>query len=1409
MRRRSTRTLLFRVTDDALYVANFGRPFDRRGVISVCREHLSSKTKRGPRATFDDVADESLVDAIRESRLAVYEQELDQLQEDANQEAETGSDYAGRSQWELLQNADDALASASTSSADLIGAKGLGFKSVLEITDRPSVHSGHFDFGFDAATSKSLLERIDADAPALTFRLPHKAQRDRETRQLLAAGHATVVKLPFRSASVREDLAARLNSLDPHFLLLCRNLDTVVVERLGQPMVRLSVERPGEATLRNARAVLTVTTGDKGSSTAWRIWSSVAPAAANQEKSLSAAIAAPITDGLVGPGSVDVPVHVFFPTSETIGARFLVHGSFALTSNRNTLKQDPQNDLVRDMLQALVRQVIEDVPAAAAVRLFGSVVGGAKGGRARRQDRLVQQAIASAVVNAEFVPLIGGGKVVPARARTWDHGFQTVVPGKLGRENLLAAGEMAPVFGELRSPFDAQPLRAQDYADLLARTRAIKLDAALSAIRVCSAACLSQATPEPVLRALAKAQIWPTDAGAFRSLDQQPSLLRKRPEGWPRWLEAEALHREALAVLESYDAQGRQRWEQLLDGRLLRSSEDWIRHSLAPALGQWTGDDWQEHGFEALELIERWGELEDVARPPFVEKPNGDRVRAALAAVAKVPTRQGWVPAQHSYAGRELGAPGELAAYFRAVPDRHVVGAPQKALSLFGPKRWRVLLRYLGVSWEPKVRLVRRDGSLGGQPSYSHFRRALSDGGINRIDREWYIEHFPAALASLGALQVADCVANLADITSDLGGRWRKIQWADTTHAPSPFKSYADFQLRSERYLPQRMSISRNGERLAPHELFWPKRGIMGITPVVDLGAATPHRRARFKSVLVDRLGMRDSLPKDPQSWTAWSAELIERVRAGDVPSQKSIRDFYDALLRTFTTAFGPSRIGEVVAVRPGTPDDIIVVPSSEALWIDDARFENPDLHQALGKLGWAILPVRLERGKGAAEVLGVRRASDVLTVSASYEPASEWATTRLRGEVSARRGALAAICLSKNLLLRELPSLKAVQDLRLRISGEGHALGERSAGYYREGSVWLISLQAPDRWEAMAAALAEPFGAHAPDLKYRFAKVLRARRSEIAAILAEDGIPGYRIRDALSAYDEADDGENAGSDHEETAEPDEGPEVDLDPLDAENNEREEDKVDGTQSNNGDDQASEDRRGRPKTGATDEQSGDSHKRRRLTQRPLFGGGGANGKQRSRREAGEAAGAAARRGLQAEAWLLGQIATHVSPSWNPMANVRDESSRETDVLLARNGEEWHIEVKCLTGERLYWSELEREKAEQYPGRYVMALLTEAGDGGFAVRWSWDPLADLARMQRRIDWMWEGSSEGPSLRQGWTLEAGVRWPERRASRYTHVVRITQEGLDGLDEDGPGLLRLRERIRDTSNEATKSAA
>lgn len=137
-----------------------------------------------------------LLDRIRTENLNVYRASPQRLREDVGQESQIAQDYRGRLVYELLQNADDAMAAGTASScirfeltddelwvansgrpldeADVrglcgisaskkslhgqkrrasIGHKGMGFKSVLEITDAPEVFSTTVCFRFspDAA----------------------------------------------------------------------------------------------------------------------------------------------------------------------------------------------------------------------------------------------------------------------------------------------------------------------------------------------------------------------------------------------------------------------------------------------------------------------------------------------------------------------------------------------------------------------------------------------------------------------------------------------------------------------------------------------------------------------------------------------------------------------------------------------------------------------------------------------------------------------------------------------------------------------------------------------------------------------------------------------------------------------------------------------------------------------------------------------------------------------------------------------------------------------------------------------------------------------------------------------------------------------------------------------------------
>ena len=153
----------------ALYVANSGRAFTRKGVIGICASHLSEKT--GIRSDDYECEDKDLTSCIREREITTYQNDRNRVESDAHGEQEISHDYDGRFAWELLQNADDVMGSTGRQPAELIGTKGLGFKSVLEITEEPEIHSGLFNFKFSPNETQKLLKckNIHENPPRLTF----------------------------------------------------------------------------------------------------------------------------------------------------------------------------------------------------------------------------------------------------------------------------------------------------------------------------------------------------------------------------------------------------------------------------------------------------------------------------------------------------------------------------------------------------------------------------------------------------------------------------------------------------------------------------------------------------------------------------------------------------------------------------------------------------------------------------------------------------------------------------------------------------------------------------------------------------------------------------------------------------------------------------------------------------------------------------------------------------------------------------------------------------------------------------------------------------------------------------------------------------------------------------------------
>ncbi len=259
---------------------------------------------RPQRQRFVERLSERTLNMVRTSHDQGTEYITVDLPNQANAEASATREYRGRYLFELLQNANDAISAAKqdpnrsksepyrvrielTDSALIvandglafaeddvssiyrwgesskdpnksIGHKGIGFKSVLEITDSPEIFSQLVQFRFDRSTCYREVRHIvgrevELKLPITRFVFPYTVERlrppDRDlVRQLLHdLGFATVIRLPFKRGF--DDVLERVRrDIDSTLLLFLGGIDELEIWVRGERVrsIRKQVEQPGE-----------------------------------------------------------------------------------------------------------------------------------------------------------------------------------------------------------------------------------------------------------------------------------------------------------------------------------------------------------------------------------------------------------------------------------------------------------------------------------------------------------------------------------------------------------------------------------------------------------------------------------------------------------------------------------------------------------------------------------------------------------------------------------------------------------------------------------------------------------------------------------------------------------------------------------------------------------------------------------------------------------------------------------------------------------------------------------------------------------------------------------------------------------------------------------------------------------
>ncbi len=424
---------------------------------------------------------DELLTQRRENVRESYKARPQRLGADHNEERQKTGDYAGRELLELLQNAADAarenggggcallrltpegLLAANTGAvftprgveslmlanlsakpggmSGLIGAKGLGFRAMLNWSRSPFLLSGDLALAFSPEIAASEVDRLSAEsatvdeavrdfaarhngvrpAPVLTFPAFGPAfvaavsgQRlIGEARTLRGEFYDTVIALPFTDESTATRARTEMGRLDHRFLLFVEALDEVILDD-GETVRRFRAERGSTVELivddteqRRERWIVATREG-------------VLPPRATRRPEDPDRYHAAV--GMrVDQAHTAGFLHAFFPTTVPLPLPALFHASLALTDNRDQLQRSEDNDIVLAALATLHVEAAERQAqsAAAAKRWIGVYMLTAQPAGTVFPQALAafEMALLAAAAEAELAPRSDGTLALPRDVR--------------------------------------------------------------------------------------------------------------------------------------------------------------------------------------------------------------------------------------------------------------------------------------------------------------------------------------------------------------------------------------------------------------------------------------------------------------------------------------------------------------------------------------------------------------------------------------------------------------------------------------------------------------------------------------------------------------------------------------------------------------------------------------------------------------------------------------------------------------------------------------------------------------------------------------------------------------------------------------------------------------------------------
>ena len=373
---------------------------DRRGSIERQRANGISPRTDGQAPSRPDWEGSSgsigtYITEESKKTLEAYRSQPNLVDEHANHEEDTArGGYARRQLFELVQNGADALAGSRGGRIELrlgprylycadegraidpdgvtalmfshlspkrgtteIGRFGLGFKSVLGVTDAPEFFSRSGSFRFDRERAAGLIRRIAPGAKRYpVLRLPEaidpwSAMEADPILHKLMGWAVNIVRLPLKPGA-REVILRQFEEFPPEFLLFVGHVSQLVLQSEDGAVRKIRLHREGGSLVLD----------DSGSKSHWRLESKVhrlSADARSDSRSLDDATEVPISwaapiDRLNEPGLF----WAFFPTITSSLLAGILNAPWKTNEDRQNLLPGVYNDELIDAAAAMVARAL-------------------------------------------------------------------------------------------------------------------------------------------------------------------------------------------------------------------------------------------------------------------------------------------------------------------------------------------------------------------------------------------------------------------------------------------------------------------------------------------------------------------------------------------------------------------------------------------------------------------------------------------------------------------------------------------------------------------------------------------------------------------------------------------------------------------------------------------------------------------------------------------------------------------------------------------------------------------------------------------------------------------------------------------------------------------------------------------